>query len=128
MSFSLSTKHGHNEGKILVAQSSSLKESDVTASAIKAAFLAWMKGSRSERVKAAIRTFDLVPTPRFLEIFPKQMVVLVRIPGCSSFDVFARYFNSSPLIVLSDSFVIIVSTALTVCSRTIGAASVKPVT
>jgi hypothetical protein len=40
----------------------------------------------------------------------------------------ARYFRSSPLIVLSVNFSMIVKTDLTVCSRTIGAASVKPVT
>jgi len=79
-------------------------------------------------VKAAIKTFDLVLTPRFLDILPRQMVVLVRIPGCSSLEVLARYFNNSPLIVLSDNFPIIVNTALTVCSRTTGARSVNPVT
>lgn len=79
-------------------------------------------------MKAAIKTLDLVLTPRFLEIFPRHIVVFVRIPGCSSFEVFARYFKSSPLIVLSDSFPMIVRTALTVCSRTTGATSVKPVT
>jgi hypothetical protein len=79
-------------------------------------------------VKAAIKTLDLVLTPRFLEIFPKQIVVLVRIPGCSSLDVFARYFKSSPLMVLSDNFPMMIRTALTVCSRTTGAISVKPVT
>jgi hypothetical protein len=79
-------------------------------------------------VNAAIKTFDLVPTLRFFEIFPKHMVVFVRIPGCSSFEVLARYFRSSPLIVLSVNFSMIVKTDLTVCSRTIGAASVKPVT
>ena len=40
MSFSLSIKLEHRAGRILLAQSSSLKESDVTASAINAAFLA----------------------------------------------------------------------------------------
>ena len=100
----------------------------MTANAIKAAFLACMKGSRRERVKAAIRTLDLVLAPRFLEIFPKQIVVFVRIPGCSSFEVLAKYLRSSPLMVLSDNFPMIVKTALTVCSRTTGATSVKPVT
>jgi len=127
-SFSLSIKHGHRAGNIRFAQSSSLNASFVTASAINAAFLAWTKGSRRDRVKAAIRTFDLVLTPRFLDILPRQIVVFVRMPGCSSFEVFARYLRSSPLMVLSDSFPIIVKTALTVCSRTTGAKSVKPVT
>ncbi len=128
MSFSLSIRQGHSDGNMRLAQSSSLNESDVTANAISAAFLAWTKGSRRERVKAAIKTLDLVLTPRFLEILPKQMVVFVRIPGCSSFEVFARHFKSSPLMVLSDNFPMIVRTALTVCSRTTGARSVKPVT
>jgi hypothetical protein len=121
-------RHEHTAGNILLAQSSSLNASDVTANAIKAAFLAWTKGSRSERVKAAIKTLDLVLTPRFFEILPKHIVVLVRIPGCSSFEVLARYLRSSPLMVLSDNFPIIVNTAFTVCSRTTGATSVKPVT
>lgn len=75
-----------------------------------------------------MRTLDLVLTPRFFEILPRQIVVFVRIPGCSSFEVLARYFKSSPLIVRSDSFPMIVRTALTVCSRTTGATSVNPVT
>lgn len=79
-------------------------------------------------MNAAISTLALLLTPRFLAIFPRQIVVLVRIPGCSSFDVLARYFSSSPLIVLSDNFPMIVRTALTVCSLTTGATSVKPVT
>ena len=66
--------------------------------------------------------------PRLRAIFPRQMVVLVRIPGCSSLEVFASCFSKSPLIVRSESLVIIVKTALTVCSRTRGATSVKPVT
>ena len=66
--------------------------------------------------------------PRFRAIFPKHMVVFVLMPGCSSFAVLARYFNSSPLIVRSANFVMMVKTAFTVCSRTTGARSVKPVT
>ncbi len=128
MSFSLSMRQGQRAGSIRFAQSSSLKESDVTAKAIKAAFLAWTKGSRRDRVKAAIKTFDLVPTPRFFEILPRQIVVFVRIPGCSSFEVLARYLSNSPLIVLSESFPMMVKTAFTVCSLTTGATSVKPVT
>ena len=127
-SFSLSIREGHSAGRMRLAQSSSLKASDVTARAINAAFRAWTNGSRSDRVKAAISTLALLPTPKFLAIFPKQIVVLVRMPGCSSFDVFARYLSSSPLMVRSDSFPIIVKTALTVCSLTTGATSVKPVT
>ena len=65
--------------------------------------------------------------PRFLAIFPKQIVVFVLIPGCSSLEVFARHFNRSPLIIRSDTFVMIVRTDLTVCSRTSGAKSVNPV-
>jgi hypothetical protein len=53
--------------------------------------------------------------------------VLVRIPGCSSFCVFARCFSRSPLVFRSDSLVMMVRTALTVCSRTKGAESEKPV-
>ena len=128
MSFSLSITNGHRAGNILLAQSSSLNASFVTAKAISAAFLAWTNGSLSEREKAAIKTLDLVPTPMFLEILPRHIVVFVRIPGCSSFEVLARYFKSSPLMVLSDNFPITVKTALTVCSRTIGAKSVNPVT
>lgn len=55
--FSLSIREGHNAGSILVAQSSSLKRSDVVASASKAAFRACTKGSRNEREKAAVSTF-----------------------------------------------------------------------
>ena len=66
--------------------------------------------------------------PKLRAIFPRQMVVLVRIPGCSSLEVFASCFSKSPLIVRSESLVIMVKTALTVCSRTSGAMSVKPVT
>lgn len=128
MSFSLSIREGHKDGSIRLAISSSLNASDVTANAMRAAFLAWMKGSRRDRVNAAIKTLDLVLVLRFLEIFPKHIVVFVRIPGCSSFEVLARYFKSSPLTVRSDSFPIIVRTALTVCSRTTGATSVNPVT
>jgi len=128
ISFSLSIREGHKDGSIRLAMSSSLNESDVTAKAMRAAFLAWTKGSRRDRVNAAIKTLDLVPVLRFFEIFPKQIVVFVRIPGCSSFEVLARYFNSSPLMVLSDNFPMIVSTDLTVCSLTTGAISVKPVT
>ena len=42
-------------GRILVALSSSVKESEVADKASRAAERAWMKGSRRERVKAAIR-------------------------------------------------------------------------
>lgn len=66
--------------------------------------------------------------PKLRAIFPRQIVVLVRIPGCSSLEVFASCLSKSPLIVRSESLVIIVKTALTVCSRTSGATSVKPVT
>ena len=65
--------------------------------------------------------------PRLRASFPMQMVVLVRIPGCSSFAVFARCFSSSPLMVRSDSLGTIVKTAFTVCSRTTGARSENPV-
>ena len=65
--------------------------------------------------------------PKLRAIFPRQTVVLVRIPGCSSLEVFASCLSKSPLIVRSESLVIIVKTALTVCSRTSGAISVKPV-
>ncbi len=70
------------------------------------------------------RTFG----PKWRAILPKQIVVLVRIPGCSSLDVFASCFSNSPLIIRSLNFVITVKTALTVCSRSNGARSVKPVT
>lgn len=128
INFSLSIKQGHIAGKIRFAQSSSEKTSAVTLNAINAAFLAWTNGSRKEREKAAIKTFDLVLAPRFFDIFPRHMVVFVRMPGCSSFAVLARCLRSSPLITLSESLSITVNTAFTVCSRTIGATSVKPVT
>lgn len=64
--------------------------------------------------------------PKFLAILPKQIVVFVRMPGCSSFAVRARNFSKSPLIVRSDSFPMTANTALTVCSRTAGAISVNP--
>jgi hypothetical protein len=63
-----------------------------------------------------------------LAILPRQIVVLVRIPGCSSLAVLARYLNNSPLMVRSESFVMIVRTDFSVCSLTTGATSVKPVT
>ena len=95
-------------------------------------------------MKAAIRTFvrdlsqkvsylsysgdpKLTDTPKFLAILPRQIVVLVRIPGCSSLAVFARHLNNSPLMTLSLSLGTSVRTALTVCSLTTGAASEKPV-
>ena len=71
---------------------------------------------------------QLTLAPRFRAILPRHIVVFVRIPGCSSFEVFARYFKSSPFIVRSVNLVMIVKTALTVCSRTTGATSVNPVT
>ena len=55
--FSLSTSEGHRDGRILVAQSSSLYRSEVAASARSAAFRAWTNGSLKERVNAAVRTF-----------------------------------------------------------------------
>lgn len=144
---SLSTNDGHSKGSILFAQSSSVKRSEVTASAIRAAFRACKNGSRKDRANAAVRTFCLVFfqissrlnivtvvrllitfDPRLRAILPRQIVVLVRMPGCSSFAVLARYLSKSPLMVRSDSLVIIVKMALTVCSRTTGATSVKPVT
>jgi hypothetical protein len=75
-----------------------------------------------------IRAIQRTLAPKFLAILPKHIVVFVLIPGCSSFAVFARCLNSSPLIVRSDSFGTTTSTALTVCSRTTGATSEKPVT
>jgi hypothetical protein len=116
----------------------------VAASASKAALRAWTKGSLRDRVKAAMRTFirvyfsgqhlhyhlikSLTFGPRLRAILPRQIVVLVRIPGCSSLDVFASCFNSSPLRTRSFNLLMTVNTALTVCSRTNGARSVKPVT
>lgn len=58
--FSRSIKDGHKAGRILLAQSSSLKRSDVAASARSAAFRACTNGSRSDREKAATSTFCLV--------------------------------------------------------------------
>ena len=79
-------------------------------------------------MKAAMRTFERVDTPRERAILPRQIVVLVRIPGCSSLEVRASCLRRSELIVRSDNLVIMVRTALTVCSRIRGAISVKPVT
>ena len=73
-----------------------------------------------------MRTLDRDEVPRFLAIFPRQMVVFVRMPGCSSLAVLARYLSSSPLIVRSDSLPMMTSTDFRVCSRTTGATSVKP--
>lgn len=128
ITFSLSNSSGHENGRIRIAQSSSLKHSTVAASAIRAAFLAWTNGSRNDRENAAIKTLALVEPLRCLASFPRQMVVFVRIPGCSSFPNLARYLSSSPLMVRSDSFVTIVRTDFSVCSRTRGARSVNPVT
>jgi len=66
--------------------------------------------------------------PSFRAILPRQMVVFVLMPGCSSLAVFARCRSSSPFIILSESFGTTIRTALTVCSRTNGATSLKPVT
>ena len=141
---SLSSNNWHKAGNSLFAQSSSGNRSEVAANAWRAALRACTNGSFNDRVKAATKTFCLVYryvsvqlivprsthtlTPKLRAIFPRQIVVFVRIPGCSSFDVFARCFNRSPLIVRSDNFVIMINTALTVCSRTTGAISLKPVT
>lgn len=119
---------GQTEGRMRAAQSSTEKYSAVTESAIRAAFRACTKGSRSERVKAAIKTLALCEDPRCLAILPRQIVVFVRIPGCSSLAVLAKYFSNSPLMVRSESFVMNVRTDFSVCSRTTGARSVKPVT
>ncbi len=127
-SFSLSMSSGEMEGTIRHAQSSSLKYSTVTANAMSAALRAWTKGSRIEREKAAINTFALDEDPRCLAILPRHIVVFVRIPGCSSFAVLARYRSSSPFIVRSESLVTRVRTDFSVCSRTTGAKSVKPLT
>ena len=72
--------------------------------------------------------FERTFVPKFRAIFPRQIVVLVRMPGCSSFAVLARCRSSSPLMIRSDSFGTTTSTALTVSSLTTGARSVKPVT
>ena len=109
------------------AASSSVKYSAVAPKAIREAFLAWTKGSLRDLVKAAIRTFDRDEVPRCLAIFPRQMVVFVRIPGCSSFAVLASCLSRSPLIVRSESFVMMTSTDFRVCSLTTGVTSVKPV-
>ena len=61
--FSLSTNDGHRAGRILVAQSSSVKTSEVAASASRAALRACTKGSRNEREKADTSTFCLVWSP-----------------------------------------------------------------
>jgi hypothetical protein len=76
----------------------------------------------------AVIISDVIRTvgPRCLAILPRQIVVLVRIPGCSSLAVRAKKRSISPLIVRSDSLPMTVSTALTVCSRTTGAISVNP--
>lgn len=127
-SFSLSRRSGQIAGRTLDAMSSSLKQSAVAARAINAALRACTNGSRRERVKAAMRTFEREETPRDLAILPRQMVVLVRIPGCSSLDVRASCLRRSELMVRSESLVMIVRTDFTVCSRMRGAASLKPVT
>lgn len=133
------------QGKIFVEQSSSGNKSTVAARAIKAAFRACTNGSRSDLENAAVRTLVLVykelvayvfhrlniiltPVPRFLAIFPRQIVVFVRMPGCSSFAVLARYRRSSPFMIRSDNFGTTMRTAFTVCSRIKGAKSVNPVT
>lgn len=78
-------------------------------------------------MKAAMRTLDLDEVPRFLAIFPRQIVVLVRIPGCSSLAVLASCFNKSPLMVRSVNLLMMTRTDLRLCSRTTGARSVNPV-
>lgn len=112
--FSLSMREGQIAGMTFEAQSSSVKCSEVAANAMREALRACTNGSRSERVKAAIRTLLLFETPRFLAIFPRQMVVLVLMPGCSSLAVFARYFSSSPLTTLSESLPMMTNTDLRV--------------
>ncbi len=90
MSFSLSMREGQMAGTMRRAQSSGEKYSEVTERAIRAALRAWTKGSRREREKAATRTLAREEVPRCLAILPRQMVVLVRMPGCSSLAVLAR--------------------------------------
>lgn len=140
--FSLSKRIGQMAGRILPAQSSSVKKSIVAYRASSPATRACAKGSRSDRVKAAIRTLERVYRalaeashstserrtlgPKFFAIRPRQIVVFVRIPGCSSLAVRAKNFSSSPLTILSLSLLMIVRTAFKVCSRTTGATSVKP--
>lgn len=102
------------------AQSSSVKCSAVAASDIRAAFRAWTNGSLKDRVNAAMRTLEREDVPRCLAIFPRQIVVFVRIPGCSSFAVFARCLSRSPFIVLSDNLLMRRRTDFSVCSRTTG--------
>ena len=75
-----------------------------------------------------MRTLARLEVPRYLAILPRQIVVLVRMPGCSSLAVLARYRRRSPLMVRSESLVMMTSTDLRVCSRTMGARSVKPAT
>lgn len=58
--FSLSRRMGQMAGKILLAQSSSVKKSIVAHRASNPATRAWAKGSRRDRVKAAIRTLARV--------------------------------------------------------------------
>ena len=143
--FSLSSKTGHRAGRILEAQSSSLNTSEVAARASKAALRAWTKGSRIERLKAAMRTLDLdyddnslfwigegygrslTLLLRCFAILPRQIVVFVLMPGSASLAVLARYLRRSPLTTRSESFVMSVSIDFTVCSRRRGAWSVKPV-
>lgn len=74
-----------------------------------------------------MRTLARDEVPRFLAILPRHIVVFVRIPGCSSLAVLASCLSRSPLIVRSESLVMMTRTDLSVCSRTTGAISVKPV-
>lgn len=76
----------------------------------------------------SIHMITLTLELRLRAIFPRQMVVLVLIPGCSSFAVLAKCLRSSPLRVRSDNFGATDKMDLTVCSRTTGVMSVKPVT
>lgn len=57
--FSLSSIAGHSMGRIFVAQSSSVNRSIVALRAMRPAFRAWTKGSRSDRLNAATSTFVL---------------------------------------------------------------------
>lgn len=119
---STSVVSGHSAGKIRFATSCNKKYCCVAANAKILAALAGGNGSRVPRINAPINTCDnvvyyyisfyksyiwikitfcLIWGWRCWAIFPKQTVVLVRMPPCSSFDwSFAKYLNVSTLRLL----------------------------
>ena len=88
---------------VSINQSGSCIRAIAPMSALRPASRAGGNGSRSARKKADARIFFLVAGEMYSAILPRQMVVLVRMPGSSSVWHLAKYFNRSPLTIDADS-------------------------